>query len=322
MYTSISLIIRLVVGLSLLTPVAASAQSLEKVKIVYASRSIPFLSAFVAREKKFYQRHGLDVELIQVAPRLAITALATNEVDYSMNIGSSLRGAMRGLPVRAVASSTVAPFFALVTKEKSVRDLKGKLVGVTDPGGTNYQVTKLILSHYGLVPVKDVPLITVGEEKLLLEAMIAGRIAAAAISPPWPFEAEKRGFGILVKASDVVQFPFVGPSANLEKIKNQKEQVKRLIRAELEALRFIREQKQETIEVIGNIFKMDKEVAQKSYDFTISFFSRDARINPDGVRRLITIEKEAGNLKGEITVSQIADLSLVDEVLKEIGGGR
>jgi NitT/TauT family transport system substrate-binding protein len=198
------------------------AQEFEKVRIVYASRSIPFLSSFVAKEKNFYRNHGLDVELIQIAPRIAITALATNEVDYSMNIGSSLRAAMRGLPVRAVASSTVAPFFALITREKSVQDLKGKIVGVTDPGGTNYQVTKIILSQYGLVPVKEVPLITIGEEKLLLDALIAGRIAAAAVSPPWPFEAERHGFRILVKASEVVQFPFVGISTHLDRIKNKR----------------------------------------------------------------------------------------------------
>src|SRR5258706_6331904 len=213
----------------LLLPAAAFAQAPEKVKIVYASRSIPFFSAFVAKEMNFYAKHGLDVELIQVAPRIAITALATNQVDYSLNIGSTMRAAMRGLPVRAVASSTTAPFFALITREKSVQDLKGKIVGVTDPGGTNYQVTKIILSQYGLGPVKDVPLITIGEEKLLLDALIAGRIAAAAVSPPWPFEAERHGFRILLKASEVVQFPFVGVSTHLEKIKNKRAQVKRLI---------------------------------------------------------------------------------------------
>jgi NitT/TauT family transport system substrate-binding protein len=296
---------------------AAAAQELEKIKIVYASRSIPFLSAFVAKEKKFYQRYGLDAELIQVAPRLAITALATNEVDYSMNIGSTLRAAMRGLPVRAVASSTVAPFFALMAREKSVQDLKGKLVGVTDPGGTNYQVTKLILAHYGLVPLKDVPLITIGEEKLILEALLSGRIAAAAISPPWPFEAERHGFRILVKAADVVQFPFVGPSANVEKIKHKRDQVKRLIRAEMEALRFVREQREETIEIIARLFKMDREVARKSYDFTAAFFSKDGRINPDGVKRLIAIERESGGLQGDVGVSQVADMSLVEEVYRE-----
>ena len=307
---------------TLLIPARVVAQNVDKIKIVYASRGLPFFSVFVAKEKHFYSKHGLDVELVQVAPRLAITALATNQVDYSMNIGSTMRAAMRGLPVRAVASSTIAPFFALVSKENSVQDLKGKLLGVTDPGGTNYQVTKLILSHYGLVPLKDVPLLTIGEEKLLLEALLAGRIAGAAISPPWPFEAERHGFRILVKASDVAQFPFVGPTANLDKIKNQREQVKRLIRAEIEALGFIRERRQESIELIARLFKMDREIAQKSYDFTASFFSKEARIQPEAVKRLIVLEREAGNIKEDVDVSQVADLSLVDEAQRELSSGR
>jgi NitT/TauT family transport system substrate-binding protein len=304
----------------LLAPTAAQAQAPEKIKIVYASRGLPFFSAFVAKEMNFYAKQGLDVELIQVAPRLAITALATNQVDYSLNIGSTMRAAMRGLPVRAVASSTVAPFFALVSKEKSVQDLKGKLLGVTDLGGTNYQVTKLILQHYGLVPLKDVQLLTIGEEKIILESMLVGRIAGGAISPPWPFEAERQGFKILVKAADILQFPFVGPTAHVDKIKNQREQVKKVIRAEIDALRFIRERPQESVDMIARLFKMDKEIAQKSYDFTASFFSRDARIQPEAVKRLIALEKEAGNIKEDVDVSQVADLSLVEEVQRQISG--
>ncbi len=307
---------RTILTLAVLLPLNASAQAPEKIKVVYASRALPFFTSFVSKEMNFYAKHGLEVELVQVAPRIAITALATNQVDYSMNIGSTLRAAMRGLPVRAVASSTVAPFFALVTKEKSVQDLKGKLVGVTDPGGTNYQVTKLILAHYGLTAPKDVPLLTIGDEKLILEALLSGRVAAAAISPPWPFEAERHGFKILVKASDVAQFPFVGVTANVEKIKNHREQVKKVIRAELDALRFIRERRADSIDMIARIFKMDRDIAQKSYDFIASFFSRDARIQPEAVKRLIAMEKEAGGVKDEVEVSQITDPSLVEEVLK------
>jgi ABC-type nitrate/sulfonate/bicarbonate transport system substrate-binding protein len=305
-----------------LIPASALAQSMEKIKIVYASRGLPFFSAFVAKEMNFYAKQGLEVELVQVAPRIAIAALATNQVDYSMNIGSTLRAAMRGLPVRAVASSTVAPFFALVSKEKTVQDLKGKLLGVTDPGGTNYQVTKLILQHYGLVPLKDVQLLTIGDEKLILDSLLSGRIAGAAISPPWPFEAERHGFKILVKASDVAQFPFVGITVHLDKIKNQREQIKKVIRAEIDALRFIRERRQESIEMIMRLFKMDKEIAQKSYDFTVSFFSKDARIQPEAVKRLIALEREAGNIKEDVDISQIADLSLVEEALRQSPSGR
>jgi ABC-type nitrate/sulfonate/bicarbonate transport system substrate-binding protein len=297
-------------------PLTLLGQGLEKVRIVYASRGLPFLSAFVAKEMKFYQKHGLEVELIQMAPRIALTALATNQIDYSLNIGSTMRAAMRGAPVRAVASSTVAPFFALVSKEPNVAALKGKILGVTDPGGTNYQVTKIILNHYGLVPLKDVQLLTIGEEKVILDALLAGRIAGAAISPPWPFEAEKHGFKIIAKASEVAQFPFVGICANLDKIKNQREQIKKVIRAELDALRYIRERRGEVVDLTVKLFKMDREIAQKSYDFAGSYFSRDARIQPEAVRRLIALEKEGGGIKDDVDVGHVADLSLVEEVLK------
>jgi ABC-type nitrate/sulfonate/bicarbonate transport system substrate-binding protein len=306
----------LMIVLMLVAPWPALGQGVEKIRIVYASRGLPFLSAFVAKEMRFYQKHGLEVELIQMAPRIALTALATNQIDYSLNIGSTMRAAMRGAPVRAVASSTVAPFFALVSKEPNVAALKGKILGVTDPGGTNYQVTKIILNHYGLVPLKDVQLLTIGEEKLILDALLAGRIAGAAISPPWPFEAEKHGFKIIAKASEVAQFPFVGICANVDKIKNQREQIKKVIRAELDALRFIRERRAETVDLTVKLFKMDKEIAQKSYDFAASYFSRDARIQPEAVRRLIALEKEGGGIKDDVDVGHIADLSLVEEVLK------
>lgn len=306
----------LMIVLMLVAPWPALGQGVDRIRIVYASRGLPFLSAFVAKEMKFYQKHGLEAELIQMAPRIALTALATNQIDYSLNIGSTMRAAMRGAPVRAVASSTVAPFFALVSKEPNVAALKGKILGVTDPGGTNYQVTKIILNHYGLVPLKDVQLLTIGEEKVILDALLAGRIAGAAISPPWPFEAEKHGFKIIAKASEVAQFPFVGICANLDKIKNQREQVKKVIRAELDALRFIRERRAETIDLTVKLFKMDREIAQKSYDFAGSYFSRDARIQPEAVRRLIALEKEGGGIKDDVDVATVADLTLVEEVLR------
>lgn len=89
-----------------------------------------------------------------------------------------------------------------------------------------------------------------------------------------------------------------------------------MIRAELDSLRFIRERRQENIDMIVKLFKMDKEIAQKSYDFASVFFSRDARIQPEAARRLIALEKENGDIKGDADVGNIADLSLVEEVLR------
>jgi|SRR4029434_3530345 ABC-type nitrate/sulfonate/bicarbonate transport system substrate-binding protein len=80
-----------------------------------------------------------------------------------------------------------------------------------------------------LVPLKDVQILSIGAEKVILDALVAGRIHGATLSPPWPFEAEKHGFKIMLKASDVVQFHFAGICTYLDKIKNNREQIKKVI---------------------------------------------------------------------------------------------
>jgi hypothetical protein len=67
---------------------------------------------------------------------------------------------------------------------------------------------------------------------------------------------------------------------------------------------------------------MAKEIAQKSDDFTASFFSKDARIQPEAVKGLIALEKEAGNVKEDVDVSLVADPSLVDEAVRQSPTGR
>jgi hypothetical protein len=54
----------------------------------------------------------------------------------------------------------------------------------------------------------------------------------------------------MLKASAVVQFPFAGICTYLDKINNNREQIKKVIRAEIDALRFIRERRQETVNLL------------------------------------------------------------------------
>jgi hypothetical protein len=62
---------------------------------------------------------------------------------------------------------------------------------------------------------------------------------------------------------------------------------------------------------------MEKKIAPKFHDFVVSFFSKDARIRLDGVKRLIALEKDAGGVKDDVDVADVADLSLVEELLRK-----
>src|ERR1043165_7155256 len=136
----------------------------EKIRITYANNSLTFLAAFIAKDRGFYARNGLTAELIQARPAVNIAALLSGDVDYVEVFGSAIRSAARGAPIRAFSNSIKAPFFSLVVQPsiKSVKDLKGRVVGVASVGGTNQISGRLLFQHFGLDPDKEIKFLGIG----------------------------------------------------------------------------------------------------------------------------------------------------------------
>jgi len=294
----------------------------EKVRIAIATSSMAFLVPFVAKDRGFYLKHGSDVELIVMRPNIAMAALLGGDIDYAQLIGSVIRSAARNLPVRAISTSIKAPFFSIVAqhKFKTVKDLKGAVIGLTSIGGTNFVSTRITLRHYGLDLERDVKFLAIGEEKLMYDTFKLGRVDSVVVAPPFSVQLKREGFPILAQTADHVVIPFSGLGTTVERIKNNRAQVKRLLKAEIEALRFIQNNAAGTTEVIRKRFHMDEALARESYDVVVNAFSRDGRVPLDGVDILLQIEKDAKVIPATVTPQMIVEPSLVEEVLKELGG--
>src|ERR1041384_4873940 len=145
---------------------AQEKTSSEKIRIAVATSSLAFLVPFVAKDRGLYLKNGSDVELIQMRPNIAMAALISGDIDYVELIGSVIRSAARNLPVRAISTGIRAPFFSIVaqTKYKSIKDLKGTVIGVASIGGTNQISTRITLKQLGLDPDKDIKFLAIGEK--------------------------------------------------------------------------------------------------------------------------------------------------------------
>ena len=294
----------------------------ERIRITYATNSLAFLAMFVAKDRSFYARHGLEAELVQVRPGIAIAALLSGDADYAEVLGSAIRSAAKGAPIRAISTSIQAPFFSLASRAKfrSVKDLQGGSVGVTAIGGTNYISTRLLLQHYGLDPDRNVKIIPIGDEKLMFEALKIGRVDAVMVAPPFSVVLKREGYPLLAHTAQVLSIPFVGLSTTAQKISRNRAQVKRALKAEIEALRYLRANPDGTVEVIRRRFAMEEAMARESYDVVIGAFSRDGRIFQSGVEALLNLEKKGGLIPKSITADQVADPTPGEDALKELAG--
>ena len=181
--------------------------------------------------------------------------------------------------------------------------------------------TRLLLQHYGVDPDRDIKMLPLGDHKFLYEALKAGRVDAVTINPPYSVLLRREGFPLLANAAKIVTFPFGGLATSLKNIHENRVQVKKVLKAEIEALRYLRNQPQGTIDLISKRFAIDPSVADESYRLVIEAFT-DGKISSRGVEILLDMDKKDGAISNAVTVNQVVDPSLAEEVFREMGGVR
>ncbi len=204
------------VGLLLLAG-PAHAQEKVKVGVLKLTSSAPI---FIGVEKGFFKAHGIEPELVyfQAAAPIA-TALATGQIDVG---ATGLTAALYNIVLGGEKLWIVAdkgrewpgyPLTAIVVQKalwddglRSVADLKGKRIGITQLGSTFHYHLGNVLEKEGLTlaDVKVVPLQAMGAA---LEALRGKQVDAIMLPQPFPGRAEADGFGkILAWGGDL--FPW------------------------------------------------------------------------------------------------------------------
>jgi NitT/TauT family transport system substrate-binding protein len=293
-----------------------SVVALEEVIISYAGPSITFLPAEIARQRNFFREQNLDVKLLLTRSEVDRAALASGNVDYTLRAGSTFVSAARGLPVKIVLLGTMRPFWGLVVRPevKSVTELKGKSMAVPGLLGSQQISAKFILKKYGLDPDRDV-IYRVVETGTRIPAMLAGTVDCSMMDYGEAFRAKKVGFKMLINAADVHGLVAGGLGVNLKKLKDQPDQVRRVIKALVEALKYVQENPEGTQQVMMSWLKLEHEMAADIYQMARNNYTKNGTMEEATLNSLVTAMLAEANIKN-VSPSQLVDFSLLQQVLK------
>jgi len=293
----------------------------DKIRIAVANFNVSFMTAGVADKKGYFREEGLDPEIIGMRPPVSITALASGDIDYTTVFGSVVRAAVRGLPVRVVASFIDGSTHALIARPefKSVKDLRGKTMGVGSYGASDDIAGRMMVKHYGVDPDKQMKIVALGPDRARFAALKEGIVDAAVIAPPADSEGRKAGFNILARAYEIFTFPFVGLGTSTRKLAEKPDEVKRTLRAFIRANRFIRDNREESIQILTAWGRTDRNSATAAYDAAVKVFNTDGTIPESGLRLVLDQARSEANLTREVAVGEVADLLLLREAQKELG---
>jgi ABC-type nitrate/sulfonate/bicarbonate transport system substrate-binding protein len=78
----ICLLVALAVLCSITSLADAATKDLERVRIGYSVGGLIPFPLIVAKENRFFEQAGLDVELINIPPTIAVTALISGDIQY------------------------------------------------------------------------------------------------------------------------------------------------------------------------------------------------------------------------------------------------
>ena len=295
---------------------APSAAALEEILVSYAGPTVTFLPAEVARQRGFMREQNLDLRLLLTRSEVDRAALASGNVDYTLRAGSSFVSAARGLPVKILLLGTMRPFWGLVVRPeiKSVTELKGKSLGVPGLLGSQQISAKFILKHHGLDPDKDV-IYRVVDTGTRIAGILSGSIDSSMMDYGEAFRAKKVGLKFLVNAADLHGLLAGGLAVNTKKLKDNPDQVRRMLRAMTQALRYIQENAEGTQQVMMNWLKLDRDMAADIYQMAKNNYTRNGIVEEAMMNSLVTTMLGEAGIKN-VAPSQLVDYSLLREVLK------
>jgi ABC-type nitrate/sulfonate/bicarbonate transport system substrate-binding protein len=303
----------------------AQAASLSKITINYATRTGTTWPLYIAMEAGYFQKYGLDANIVfgvhpaGVAMVVSGQAAMTNYPLEQAMIAASRDGSLAiiGCPYRK-------SLFALMAGKEytSVRELKGKRLGVSQIGDAPYNYAVALLAKSGLTP-RDVQWIPIGTDvNGRAAALVSGRVDATMITAPVYFRLEGEGYKSLANTSDyddiyaptvyLFKKTFVAANPKIPEL---------LIKAHTEAIKRFYEDKAFALQAYLKYNKEDPTDLARVYDryAQSNTFERVPYMPAAAVQYMVDhpVDEQVGAQLKKADFRSVIDNGMVDRIVRE-----
>jgi NitT/TauT family transport system substrate-binding protein len=311
---------------ALLLPASGHAQTaLKKVRIGSSSTNVSFLAMYTAYHRGFYREEGIDLEIIYMSANLTSAAVLTGDIDYSAAVTGVIGGAVRGQPMKVLLFTVERPLLFLMSKKeiREPKQLRGKKIAGSSPGGSATLLAYQVLKHFGLEPGRDVSVLPMGGSAASRYAVLeSGVVDASLLSVPENIVAMEKGFNELIFLGDIVEFAQNGFGTSEKKIRENPDEVYRIVRATLRGLQFVwdKNNQEAVTDILMKQWKVnDRRMAAEMSKQVRRVLTKDAHVKPQSVQVLIDLQRENAKVTKPISVAEVVDYSFLEKARKELG---
>lgn len=271
----------------------ASASAQERARIGWAAMTVSHVPLWVAQEKGFLVKNGLAPELIFFGNGTTATqALVSGDLDVVLTSIPNVVNSRFGGGDTVMIMTIIPTFIDHIISAANItrpEQLKGKIGGVNRQGTVSEMGLRLALRRLGIDAEKDVKIVSSGGNPERLAAISKGIVHFTIMNEPFLKEAEKLGFRDLVNIATLkIPLHWDGVVTREAIVKARRSMFTRLVRALIEAIHYIKVDKEGTKAVIGKYTKLsDPDGLERTYKTYTAVLPETPYPDPAGVKTLL-----------------------------------
>jgi NitT/TauT family transport system substrate-binding protein len=258
-----------IILIAMLIPRAAAAQEIS-LRAIYNALSGVMAPIWVAADAGLFTKQGVNVDLKYLAATSAVQAMLGGGEEVGLVGNQGIDAKLEGADLVYVASGVPTFVFQLYARPeiKTIADLKGKVVAVTQPAASTDYAMRMVLRKNGLDPDKDVKILYAQDITNVVNSVITGNAVAGINSHPNALKLKAAGMKTLVDVTELkIPFLFTGMLSSAKVVREKNDALTRFLRAYIEAMALIRKDKEATIKSMSKFLKTtDREVLESTYE--------------------------------------------------------
>jgi len=290
-----------------------------KIAIGFAAMNARVIPLWAAKEEGFFAKNDIDAEpiFIRGAPTLN-AALMSGDIQVGYTGGTAVMGAaVGGADIKILAVLTDKVTYDLVARPgiKSPEDLRGKQIGVTSIGGTNWMGTILGLEKLGLDPERDkLNFMVLGDDSVRTQGVLAGRMDATAVDGVYSRILREKGLPVLAEFG-ALTIPITATSIVFRNAFIQKSApvVENVLKAVLEGLIWGISplNKSKVIGLISKRLRISPQEAEEGYKDMLLGLERRPFPSVAGMKNIQRLMKSRNPRMAELKVDELIDASFM-----------
>ena len=282
-----------------LAPSAAGAAE-ARIRVGFCAKTITSAAApfAIATKMGWYRSAGIAVELVPVAGSTdCVKLVATGDLPYSLPSIESLPVARsQGVKAKVFYTAYQGNIYGIAVPRESaihsVKDLRGKNIGVASMASGGVQVARSVLAENGMDPEKDAHLVVVGEAAQAAALLRNGEVAALALYDTQFALVENAGLPLRrLDTGPVAHYPSNGFVALEQTLQEKRAQSIALVHGYAMGTVFAMANPEAAVKIVWEVFPFTKPTGKSEADAlrddvkTLLARAENWRLEAGGVRR-------------------------------------